>query len=271
MKALFYLLTGILPLAAPATESGASVDLISELSHIAPGRAFEVGIRIRHRPGFHSYWKNPGVVGFATQVDWSLPPGFKAGPLAWPAPEHVDMAGHPAHGYHRDVLLTASLTPPADLESTTVTLRAEVAWMACAKSCHPGRQTLELTLPVGPKPRPDRLNRPLFKETRAERPPSLKGWTCRLLGKADADPITLELTRNAADAPTLVDPYFFSADGQIAVGEPLTASREKDRLILTFKRSEHGPGSGTELPGLLEFGPQNKRRQASIHPRRSPR
>ena len=106
---------------------GARLQLISENSVIRAGEPFKVGVRIHHRDGFHSYWKNPGVVGFATKVDWKLPDGFRAGPITWPVPELVDMAGNTTHGYERDVLLTATITPPEELAEKEVTLKAQIA------------------------------------------------------------------------------------------------------------------------------------------------
>lgn len=84
---------------------GVELALISEVSAIAPGKALRVGLLVKHQEGYHIYWKNPGIVGIATQLEWTLPEGFVAGPIEWPFPERVDMAGHPARGFYREVLL----------------------------------------------------------------------------------------------------------------------------------------------------------------------
>lgn len=245
---------------------GARMEIISENRVIAAGQPFEVGVHIRHREGFHSYWKNPGIVGFATQVDWELPEGFKAGPLEWPVPELVDMAGHTAHGYHEDVLLTATITPPETIDADQVTLAARIAWMACSDSCHPGDDKFSLELPVGDKPGPDSKNTSLFKRARAGRPAPLQGWSVELLSKVDAPEIMLQLTRRGAESPLLENPYFFSSDGQVADGEPSITAEEDGGLLYTFTRAEFGPAGMKGLPGLLAWGPEGDRSFAVISP-----
>lgn len=262
----------VLPFLATATLAednkawGARLDLISEQAVIAPGQPFDVGIRIHHRQGFHSYWKHPGLVGFATKIDWKLPDGFTAGPLVWPTPELVDMAGHTAHGYHRDVLLTATVTPPEELPQKEVTLRARIAWMACSDACHPGDKPFSITLPVGPEPELNPDTAPLFTRARDEQPGPLAGWKVELLSEADAPRIVLRFTRITDDAPQLEAPYFFSGDGQINDGRPSIASRGAGAMIWSFARAEHGPKNAAGLPGLIAYGPESARQFGSIAP-----
>ena len=91
---------------------GLSIGLISENSSIAAGEPFVVGIDIKHFPGFHTYWKNPGMVGVGTSIEWTLPNGFTASEISWPYPEKSFMAQYPCHGYERDVTLLVTITPP---------------------------------------------------------------------------------------------------------------------------------------------------------------
>lgn len=266
MKAVLLSLACLAATARGEAPWGARLELVSENSAIAAGEPFEVGIRIHHREGFHSYWRHPGKVGFATKVDWRLPDGFHAGPLAWPAPELVDMAGNTAHGYHRDVLLTATITPPATIGESKVTLAARIAWMACSDACHPGDKEFSLVLPVASKPSPDPQTVPLFEKTRADRPEPLAGWKVELLSATDAPTIVLRFTRTSGDAPRLEDPYFFSSDGQVDDGRPSVASREAGVEVWTFKRAEYGPKQAAGLPGLVAWGPEARRRFGTIAP-----
>ena len=71
------------------TEKPLEVSLISESRSIRAGRPFFLGLHLIHPPGSHTYWKNPGIVGLATTVEWDLPPGFSAGEIQWPAPQAV--------------------------------------------------------------------------------------------------------------------------------------------------------------------------------------
>ena len=49
--------------------------LHSEVSAIAPGRPFTVGLKLAHPPGWHSYYKNTGGVSNPPKVTWTLPKG----------------------------------------------------------------------------------------------------------------------------------------------------------------------------------------------------
>ncbi|WP_411846008.1 protein-disulfide reductase DsbD domain-containing protein [Roseibacillus persicicus] len=226
--------------------------LISEVSAIVPGEDFRVGLRIQHDEGFHTYWQNPGIVGIATQLNWSLPAGFSAAPIQWPFPEKVDMAGHPAHGYHREVLLTVTMTPPATLPSDEITLEAEAIWMACARTCHPGQQKVSLTLPVASTSKPDPRTRPFFARADAELPKALAEWQAKLLTAPDATPIQLQLTPPDGWGGSPDSLYFFSTDGQVSSDqEQAVAPGPNGSLLMTLQRSEFSPEGKTSLSGIL--------------------
>src|SRR5882757_5770087 len=64
------------------------VQLVSDASAIEPGKPFTIALRMKHDPHWHSYWIAPGT-GYATSLTWTLPEGFKAGEIQWPAPHVV--------------------------------------------------------------------------------------------------------------------------------------------------------------------------------------
>lgn len=249
-----------------AAEPGAEVRLISEVGQIRAGEPFSVGIGIRHRAGFHSYWKNPGSVGFATTVEWQLPPGFEAGEIIWPRPERVDMAGHPAHGFTRDVLLMVRITPPREIKAGEVQLAARVLWMACADGCRPGDESVSLALPVGPRSRPDPGFAGIFRRARAELPKPLGQWSGELLSGPESPVIRLRLRPAAGTTAWPEAPYFFSEDGQVASGVPDRVETGDGGLVLSFPRAEFGPRGVRGLPGLLAFGPGSDREIRRIDP-----
>ena len=81
-------------------KDGLTVQLVTAITEITPGEPFLVGLILDTEEGFHTYWKGPGIVGVATNLEWNLPEGFSAGEIVWPAPERVDMLGINAHGYN---------------------------------------------------------------------------------------------------------------------------------------------------------------------------
>ncbi|HYF36494.1 MAG TPA: protein-disulfide reductase DsbD domain-containing protein, partial [Prosthecobacter sp.] len=171
--ALQYRLTIILGSSAlllptASAQTGLKIQLVPEVTAIAPGQPFFVGLFIQHEPGYHTYWKFPGIVGVPTSISWSLPPGFTAGPLEYPEPETTMMFQIRAQGYERDLLLQTRITPPADLPlGQKITLTGQASWMCCGRSCHPGQKTLTLTLPVAADAPFDPLWRPVFEKERA--------------------------------------------------------------------------------------------------------
>ena len=78
------------PQAPSATGPHGSVDLVSDVAAIQPGRPFWLGLRFRLEAGWHIYWTNPGDSGEPPRVKWNLPAGFEAGPIAWPVPRRIE-------------------------------------------------------------------------------------------------------------------------------------------------------------------------------------
>ncbi len=139
-----------LPDGAEAKAVGISLALLTDVAEVVPGRPFLAGVRMTTEPGYHTYWKAPGIVGFPTAIEWLLPDGFTAGELRWPAPETVMMLEYKARGYADEALLFAEITPPETISGDQpVALAAKVSWMACERGCHPGHLGLRVELPLG--------------------------------------------------------------------------------------------------------------------------
>ncbi len=51
---------------------------------MAPGQPLKLGLRIKHQPDWHTYWKNQGDSGLPTQLDWQLPPACRLQRLTGP-------------------------------------------------------------------------------------------------------------------------------------------------------------------------------------------
>jgi thiol:disulfide interchange protein DsbD len=131
--------------------------LVADVRGIVPGGSFTVGLLMKMDPGWHTYWKNPGDAGLATQIRWNIPAGFTAAPIRWPLPHKYTDAGDVlSYGYSKETMLLVPFTaPPSLAPGTTVTLKADVTWLECEKICVPGEESILITLPVlkgGPAP-----------------------------------------------------------------------------------------------------------------------
>lgn len=255
MKSLLPLIFALISATAGAEEKptkGIDIELISENAAITAGKAFTVGVKIHHHPGFHTYWQNPGVAGVPVKLDWKLPEGFTAGAIQWPYPEKTKMAIHPVHGFERDVLLLVEITPPAEIPVTRVELMAGASWMACADGCYPGKKELALTIPVSIGTKADPAMTAAFAAAREELPKALTGWKAELVSQVDAPEVRLRMTPVADTAQALKDPYFFSSDGQISSDPPQRVEAKGNGVFeIVAARSEYSPKEKTSLPGVL--------------------
>jgi len=155
--------------AAPLQKEGVSVELVSERAGVRPGEELCVGLVFKHAPGFHTYWRQPGIVGLAPSLKWDLPPGLKAGEIVWPAPERSKMGIYGVWGFERDVCLLVPVQVSCALKpGTEITLKAQAVWMACGRTCHPGSGDLSLTLPVLKECAPTTEHASLFAQTHRE-------------------------------------------------------------------------------------------------------
>jgi len=144
--------------------------LVSSATAVVPGRPFEVGLLLEMAPGWHTYWEYSGDAGLPTKIEWSLPEGFHAGPIQWPAPHLMIEPGDIwTYGYGEKVLLITTIVPPQDLKAgTPVSLRGKASWLVCKELCVPGSAELQLELPVSATSAPDHAE--LFAEFRRQIP-----------------------------------------------------------------------------------------------------
>lgn len=133
---------------APPMSELVQAELIAEKTAIAPGGSVWVGVRLRMKAHWHTYWRNPGDTGLPTEINWSLPDGFKAGPIQWPVPSRMPYADLMNYGYENEVTLISRISAPVDFKAASgpVMLKADVSWLVCEKQCIPGDTTLEIAL-----------------------------------------------------------------------------------------------------------------------------
>src|SRR4051794_34903789 len=123
----------------PAAADLVRADLVAEPNGITPGQTFWVGVRLRMKEHWHTYWRNPGDSGEATSITWKLPAGFSAGPITWPMPHRIPVGPLANYGYDDEVVLLTQITAPGTLTAATnAALAANVTWLVCNKECIPG-------------------------------------------------------------------------------------------------------------------------------------
>jgi thiol:disulfide interchange protein DsbD len=131
-------------------------ELVAERTAVQPGARVELGLRLRHDPEWHTYWRNPGDSGLATQIAPTGPEGTRFDPIRWPAPKRMWVGPLANYGYENEVLLPFSAVVPAGLAGPVARFEAHAQWLVCREVCIPGEARVALELPVGavgPEPR----------------------------------------------------------------------------------------------------------------------
>ncbi|HLS57656.1 MAG TPA: protein-disulfide reductase DsbD domain-containing protein [Zeimonas sp.] len=132
----------------PARVEAVEVELVSENAALAPGQPARLGLRIRHDPHWHTYWRNPGDSGLATQLAFRLPAGFEAGAIEWPAPRRLFIPPLANYGYEEEIVLPVPVRVPPSIDGERVRLAARASWLMCREVCIPGEADVALELPV---------------------------------------------------------------------------------------------------------------------------
>jgi thiol:disulfide interchange protein/DsbC/DsbD-like thiol-disulfide interchange protein len=246
--------------ASPVRVGKVEAELVAERLAVTPGDPFWVALRLRMDPGMHTYWLNPGDSGLPTTIRWELPPGFKAGPIRWPAPRVLDTLGVATYGYEGEVALLALIDPPAELRpASRVELRARADWLVCEKECIPGSAELALRLPVqAERSSPDPRWTALFRSQRAQLPQgdATVSFSARV-GRR-------EVTIRAEGLPEtdLRAAYFFAEEpGLVSSSEPQDARREGAAVTLRMIRGDPGSTPPARLKGVFVV-PEGQGRRA---------
>jgi len=236
----------------PGTKAIAA-SLVPESRFVAPGQTVTLALVMRPAEGWHGYWKNPGDSGSETQIAWQLPAGLVAGPIQYPIPDQLIVAGLMNYVYKGDYAQLIDVEVPAGVApGTRLPIRARVDYLACTNEiCVPETANVatELEARPGPVAQPDRamfdrfraaLPRPLGSEGRFE----LAGNRFRL---AIPVPGALELS----------EPYFYPlTDGALDYAARQTITRTGDILIVETDAPANA-GSLSSVEGVLRLSKGN--------------
>lgn len=269
----FWVLGIVLLMSATARAGHVQADLLSDVSAVQPGKPFWLGVRLKIDPGWHVYWKNPGDSGLPTRVKFSLPDGFTAGALQFPAPQRLVLPGDiVCFGYENSVMLLAKITPPENLPADfRGQFGAQVSWLVCAEVCIPGRDTLSLTLPTSASP--DSGNRELFDEWIGQLPvnsaesPDVKSVTSNVAPSGDSGPAarncTVEIHWNHA-APDAADFFPESLEDYNITGTQVKAAQDTTVIGFTLQPLAGKVPSAIMLDGVVGYLQDGKRRGINI-------
>jgi thiol:disulfide interchange protein/DsbC/DsbD-like thiol-disulfide interchange protein len=257
LSPLCWLLLSIAPHGLAQTYQGKQLvtsELLAETSAIVPGKPFTVGLLLQMAPHWHTYWKFSGDAGLPTELNWKLPPGWKIGEIQWPIPlKTIDPGDIETYGYENEVLLMQEITPPPNIDSSSMKLVAEANWLVCEKICIPGSATVQLDLPVAPTSQP--ANTDLFARYRRLLPQS---WPGANVANAEwsrvGSEVRLKITSETLAKYPAVD-FFPLPEQDTIVGHPAIQSRNNNEIVLRIP-FESAPKNLSSMAGLVVFSPQ---------------
>jgi DsbC/DsbD-like thiol-disulfide interchange protein len=129
----------------PAAETREGAAVLRLLSAKGSGIAgTDAAIEIALDPGWKTYWKTPGPVGLAPQIDWSGSKNLRSATVSWPAPHRFSEGDAESAGYAGTVMLPIRAVPLDPSEP--VSLHVSMQFGLCSTVCVPADAKLALDL-----------------------------------------------------------------------------------------------------------------------------
>ncbi|MFT8719777.1 protein-disulfide reductase DsbD family protein [Acetobacter sp.] len=223
-----------------------TVVLVSDSDTATADRPLRIGLYFRLKPGWHTYWKNPGDAGepVALSVTVSGSVTGKRDSIEWPAPTRLPEGPLMSYGYTGDVLLPVTIQSVAGA-GDTVKVSAHADWLVCAAVCVPEEADFELTLPAGPLVPSAQAS--LFTEAATQVPqPSPFKATITQNG-------SLTVEGEGFSSKTVQQAWFIPDEpGQIDQVAPQSLKVSSGRLMLQLKPLAGFP-KGKPFGGLLDM------------------
>jgi thiol:disulfide interchange protein DsbD len=253
-RSKWFLSLVLLGLAAPALRAAhTQARLLLADEAAKPGSTVLAGIELRMEPGWHTYWKNPGDSGSATEVKWQLPAGVKTGTMQWPVPRKMPESNLTTYVYEDRVVLLLPLTLSKDLPAGPLNLKASLTWLECKTSCIPGQQDVQAGLTIGSESKPSK-DAELLRAWQEKMPKPGDNLNARASwevgGNDNSRKALIEWSSPAKEAdffPDISDAYEVQSATERLAGDPGTVRLRKE----VKKLARDWPKS---LPGLLIEG-----------------
>ncbi|MFN3232406.1 MAG: protein-disulfide reductase DsbD domain-containing protein [Alphaproteobacteria bacterium] len=121
-----------------------SVRLIAASDGVGPDGTVDVGVQMRLRSGWKTYWRSPGQAGVPTRFDMAGSANVETTEVAWPTPERFSDFEFETYGYGGEVVfpIAVDVTNP----KMPTNLRVKVTFGVCKEICIPMEAFLELDL-----------------------------------------------------------------------------------------------------------------------------
>jgi thiol:disulfide interchange protein/DsbC/DsbD-like thiol-disulfide interchange protein len=227
IRLLTLLLALLLPAAVQA--NNVRVELLAESAAPAPGKPLTLAIMLTPKPGWHTYWSNPGEAGFAPKAAWT---GAIAGPLRFPVPVTLLVSGLMNYVYEAPAALLV------DVIGATGRVGVKLNYLVCTTEiCVPESAEASVDLHPGDAA-PDAAVAGRFAAARAALPMTLAG------ARYAIDKGRFALGIPVADPASVTAAYFFpAADGTVDYASPQVVSVAGSMLRIETKADPKAHGT----------------------------
>jgi thiol:disulfide interchange protein DsbD len=229
-----------------------TVSMNADTDAVIPGQTFRIGFMQIIEPDWHTYWINPGDSGAETQIDWTLPDGFRTNDIQWPVPDRIPYESLINFGYSGTAYFLIEITAPEDLSAQEVTVSAQMNWLVCSDICIPEQGRYSLTLPVADTSTP--ANQFFFSEAEAQQPQSVD-WPATY--SLDQNEITFTITPPADTAELFSNTSLaiFPVEwGLIKNNAPQETSITGNQIIFRIASGDRDINEALETPLILRVG-----------------
>ena len=133
---------------APHAAEAVTARLVSAQDAVTPDAGtLSAGLDLKLARGWKTYWRSPGEVGLAPQLDWSRSGNVADVELLYPAPTRFTAFGIENYGYRDRVVYPLRVELERPGEAARLNLDATI--LVCAEICVPETFTLGLDVPAG--------------------------------------------------------------------------------------------------------------------------
>ena len=226
-------------------------NLIPEFDHITAGQKLTFAITQNHADGWHTYWKNPGDSGETIHIEWTLPKGFKANEIIYPAPEKQPTGPLVNFGFSGQTILLTSLDVPQNIDES-VSISAKVSWLACEDVCVPEIKEFSFNLPVTVHEATP-TNPALFELARKSIPP-FKPWQGMIEEQNQNIVISFDAGDEIKSLDGATDFFFFPEEwGIIKNTEQQSVAIKDNILAISIMRDTRALSEIETLGGILTY------------------
>lgn len=230
-------------------ENAISVSLLPAGTTIPRGEAVPLAIVMRPKEGWHGYWKNPGDAGTEARVEWDLPPGVTVGPLRYPVPDRLTIAGLMNYVFERDyALLTELRVSPSVPVGSRLPIRMKIDHLACTDEiCVPETAVVTGELVVG-GPGAALENRATI-DRYAQALPRPLGTEARFAVEGERLRIAIPLPGEMK----LAEPYFYPETLRAIEHAAVQVSARTEGFLVIETKAGRDAASLQSLEGVLEY------------------